>query len=1055
MSQKTVVELDLIGYSDVARTLEDQLGAEVVSKLEEQIQGFVAAGLAAVGAKREQLVLATAGDNAILAFRNPADAHRFAEAVHEATRVHNERRAAASAKRWFRIGIATGDLDEQPRVGGGREVAGTVIADAVRLEAAARPGQIVCDTATFKSFPADIQALYGTEEEVRGKRAERFRARRYTVVGYTAPVAHDRAKYLESLCEETGWINIRGLMVGTGQAQRVPIGELYIPLTTATDPAGAMERDEAERAGRMGPSGEHPRAPRRVELEDLLAWRRLVIVGDPGTGKTTFLYRIAFELSTAWLKGAAAAPTLTDELWETPIEDAGAGGSFVARLAAALRRPFTDDSPIRTGEGGTGRGRPAAEAPQDAARPFPILIRVAKLSEHIRRTRESPGYEGPASEDSPAWLLHFLRTLDAEQKWGLGAAFFDEELEQGSAIVLLDGLDEPPGRVEREAMARLFERATRAYDRCRFVVTTRPLAYVGNTVLDGFRPTRVAPLEPGDIDNFLRHWCNALFRQNPTKAEQHFGELTIALSSVPEIRPMARNPVMLTALAVVHWNERRLPEQRADLYQSILNWLARAREQRPGREPAARCLELLERLALAMQDSAQGRRVEVSKAEAAEILAPEFAGRSPAGQLKKGQEFLDEEEVDSGIIVSRGSDLRFWHPTFQEYLAAKAIAGFPDSELYALLLEAGKIYRADWREVALLLAGVLWGSGRRRVNALVTEVLRGLGQGASLADRAKCVGLLGAMIRQLAVFDYNPPDQYQQTLDSVLGIFEREKARGIDFTVRLEAAEALGQAGDPRLQEDNWITIKAGNFLMGAQKQKFYSEPNYDREVKHEELPVHEVHLDNFQIGRYPVTVEEYRKFVADEGYSNQRWWKAGGFDKTKEPKGWGWDEQVLHLNRPVVSVSWYEAAAYCAWLAARLPGVRLPTEAEWERAARGTSGRRYPWGNEKPDAERANYSEGSVGHATPVGLYPRGATSEGIDDLAGNVWEWVADWYGEDYYAKSTRENPKGPESGEVRVLRGGSWDVNPRGLRAALRYGFRPGFRDDDFGFRCVREG
>jgi formylglycine-generating enzyme required for sulfatase activity len=285
----------------------------------------------------------------------------------------------------------------------------------------------------------------------------------------------------------------------------------------------------------------------------------------------------------------------------------------------------------------------------------------------------------------------------------------------------------------------------------------------------------------------------------------------------------------------------------------------------------------------------------------------------------------------------------------------------------------------------------------------------------------------------------------------VLGIFEREKARGIDFTVRLEAAEALGQAGDPRLAKNNWIPIPAGSFLMGAQKDP--SKPNYDREAQDYESPVHQVHLDEFHIGRYPVTVEEYRKFVEDvDGYGDERWWKGGGFDKRKEPTGW--DEQVVHPNRPVVSVSWYEAAAYCAWLAARLPGVRLPTEAEWERAARGTSGRKYPWGSEKPDAERANYSESGVGHATPVGLYPRGATPEGIEDLAGNVWEWVADWCGEDYYAKSPRENAKGPESGEARVLRGGSWSYSPGYLRAANRDRSRPDGRLGYFGFRCVRE-
>src|SRR5271157_5990489 len=596
-------------------------------------------------------------------------------------------------------------------------------------------------------------------------------------------------------------------------------------------------------------------------------------------------------------------------------------------------------------------------------------------------------------------------------------------------------------------MARLFEKATRAYERCRFVVTTRPLAYVGETVLDGFERVQIEPLEPDAIKKFLEHWCHALFPDTPTQQERHLAELVEALRSTSAIRGMARNPVMLTALAVVHWNERRLPEQRAELYKSILTWLARAREKRPGRLPADRCLALLEQLALAMQDQPEGRLVQVSKGEAADRLALQFLAGSEAERLRQAQDFIAQEEVDSGIIVSRGSEIRFWHLTFQEYLAARAISGMGDRSQYDLLLTENEIYRQEWREVALLLAGVLGEQGKPKVDGLISAILERLGDRASLSERAKCVGLVGAMVRDLNPLGYKPADPgYETMAQSVLGIFDREKARSVDFNVRLEAAEALGQAGDPRLHRGNWVTIPAGKFLMGAQKQG-PSQPNYDSEAFESESPVHEVYLDVYQIGQYPVTVAEYRKFAEDDGYNNERWWSAGGFGKTNAPEGW--DEQLLHPSRPVVNVSWYEAAAYCAW-----KGVRLPTEAEWERAARGAGGRKYPWGKEEPDTEHANYAAGRVGHATPVGLYPRGATPEGIEDLAGNVWERVADGYGEDYYRKSPGRNPKGPDPGELRVLRGGAWDVVPRGLRAAVGLGFVPDGRVADIGFRCVRE-
>ena len=413
---------------------------------------------------------------------------------------------------------------------------------------------------------------------------------------------------------------------------------------------------------------------------------------------------------------------------------------------------------------------------------FPILIPLSQLQQCIERWRSKP--DAPAHDDSPAWLPFYLGHVCCHDfGWDLDRDFFQQQLTAGPCTVLLDGLDEAPDRISRESLSRLIERAAEHYGRCRFVVTSRPPAYTEGTVLPAFAHARIDPLSDQAMDTFLARWCEAIYAGDAVAAGKHADELRQALDARPDIREMVRNPVMLTALAVVHWNERRLPEQRAELYDSILTWLSRSREQRPGRPTAERTLALLGHLALAMQDHPDGRQPQVPQSWAAQAIADRFSGTPDPAEAAAA--FLRAEELDSGIVVGRGRDVRFWHLTFQEYLAAKSISKLRESKQTHLLLSGDKagqrLYRPEWREVVLLLAGILGGPEGDQVDSLVEAILDDLfevpqlaDQTPELADQARCLGLLGAMCRDLAPYHYRPSDpRYDQLLRNVMAIFER------------------------------------------------------------------------------------------------------------------------------------------------------------------------------------------------------------------------------------------------------------------------------------------
>jgi len=220
------------------------------------------------------------------------------------------------------------------------------------------------------------------------------------------------------------------------------------------------------------------------------------------------------------------------------------------------------------------------------------------------------------------------------------------------------------------------------------------------------------------------------------------------------------------------------------------------------------------------------------------------------------------------------------------------------------------------------------------------------------------------------------------------------------------------------------VYVPAGEFTMGSDEG--YSD----------EQPVHSVYLDAFYSDKTEVTNAQYRKCV-----------EAGACEEPGWPGCWD-DSDFNAPDQPVVCVTWYQAQDYCEWA-----GARLPTEAEWEKAARGTDGRTYPWGDEWHD-DYANWCcEKEYGYAAPVGSFPAGASPYGALDMMGNVWEWVADWYWKNYYSQSPGRNPPGPDSGEKRVLHGGSWGNDPSFVRSANRYGNAPDYRNNFVGFRCAR--
>ncbi len=339
----------------------------------------------------------------------------------------------------------------------------------------------------------------------------------------------------------------------------------------------------------------------------------------------------------------------------------------------------------------------------------------------------------------------------------------------------------------------------------------------------------------------------------------------------------------------------------------------------------------------------------------------------------------------------------------------------------------------------------------KRLNGLVERIERvvdyqspdALGWGAAAI-------LIAEIVRRIGPRRYQPRPpkllEFFQDVDHCRSLSVHAKG-GMPAAAVAGAAEAVDLLGGDRLglrsADDAWATYEGGWFRF-----KLLRQPRsiFDGRGAAKLLPARKERLAKFQIARYLVTVRDFQQFIDAGGYSKKEHWRAGGFGKFKGPPD-EWQHQLLYPTRPVINVSWYEAAAY-----AHFAGARLPTEGEWERAARGND-RKYPWGDKPPSPRRLNYAPSKLATPTPVGIYVDGATPEKrakpVFDLAGNVSEWCADAV--ERYKVLDRE--RGSERTSLYVTRGGAFRDDARTIGALNRVPCPPDRRERSLGFRLAR--
>ncbi len=834
----------------------------------------------------------------------------------------------------------------------------------------------------------------------------------------SVPIEVLRQRYFKNLSTVCNLLPLADIAKsGDPQANlRLTLDQIYIGLNTTTfvDKQGKPAKVNEDRF-HFGDDKVRPLTALEAAANEPL----LVILGDPGSGKTSFINHLLWQLAERQLNPESVS--LKD--W-----------------------PHRHYFPIRV-----------------VLRELLVTLQEENSQQYIKSTQEQR-----LCQFMRIIKKHLQKKLDAD-----GLSGFSSELvrllEDDRCLLVFDGLDEVP-KDDQFLLREVLGILAVGSKGNRIIVTCRILSYVKDTVIATYQTITLAPFSNKQINNFITYWYQALHRLGKPAdwAQTKTDNLQQAVGRLPE--DMVSNPLLLTTLAGVHTTNVELPRQRVKLYdQAAMLMMKRWQEVRIGQKVSlfddvglsdeTRMLFALWELGyLAQKAGRDGEQMpDIPWAMAMSSFTKNLSG-VVTDSKKAAMKLLDYIDTTSGLLSGRGQDVErvyaFPHRTFQEYFAgcylAKRTRSF--NRTVKELLAEGEYWRLS---VELGMEELLFNDGNENPALDLTYSLcPGIPEPKREDDWRGVLwaGHFARIIKRGPIENdkQGGGPQFLTRLNSRLTtLLSEEKLAAHE---RVDAGLILGWSGDQRsgvcdFDIEMWVDLPGGCFTMGREKAK------------------HDVELTPFKMSRYPITNGQYKMFIDTKGYDDRKWWSEAGWkqrqsNKWVQPEYWD-NEEFSSPNQPVIGVSWYEAEAFCSWLTGHLQSesdlpqktiVQLPTEAEWEYAARGRSDALYPWRNDDISEKYANYSKSNLGKPSAVGSYPSGQTPEGIYDLAGNVWEWCRDWYKSDYYKDSTKKDPEGPDDGRFRVLRGGAWYRDPDSCSCSARIDDAPGGRWDSYGCRVV---